>query len=76
MRDFMEFFIYTFKACIASMFEIDIGGYSFGAFLTAALVVSIFVSTLVIRFRGSNDVSSISRPPKRTIKFEFNNKKG
>lgn len=62
MREFMEFLIYVFTGAISSLFEIDIGGYSFGSFLTAACVVSIFVSTLVIRFRSSSDVSSVSKP--------------
>lgn len=62
MRDFMEFMIYTFNTCVASLFEIDIGGYSYGAMLTSVGVLSIFVSTLVLRFRSSNDVSSVSKP--------------
>lgn len=65
MRDFMEFMLYAFNACVSSMFEIDIGGYSYGAALTAICVLSIFVSTLVLRFRSSGDVSSVSKPPKR-----------
>lgn len=62
MRDFMEFMIYTFTACVSSLFELDIGGYSYGAMLTSICVLSIFVSTLVLRFRSSNDVSSVSKP--------------
>lgn len=66
MRDFMEFLIYLFESAIGSLFEIDIGGYSFGSFLTATCVVSIFVSTLVIRFRSANDVSSVSKPYRKS----------
>lgn len=63
MREFLEFCLLILKGCIECLFSLDIGGYSFGSFLTAAIVISIFVSSLVVRFR-SNDVQSVTRPPK------------
>lgn len=63
MRDFLEFALLVFQGLIESWFGLDIGGYSFGSFLTAVLVVSVFISALVVRFR-SNDVQAVTRPPK------------
>ena len=63
MRDFFEFSLFIFRNLISSWFDLDIGGYSYGSFLTACLVLSIFVSALVLKFRSS-DVSSATKPPK------------
>lgn len=63
MRDFLEFALLVFQGLIESWFSLDIGGYSFGSFLTAVLVISVFISALVVRFR-SNDVQEVTRPPK------------
>ena len=80
MREFMEFMLHTFSVCVSSLFEIEIGDYSYGHFLTAVCVLSIFVSTLVVRFRSSNDVSSVSKPAKRPKQIKIynyhNSKKG
>ena len=63
MREFLEFCLLVLSGFVKSLFDLDIGGYSFGAFLTACIVLSVFVSSLVVRFR-SNDVQSVTRPPK------------
>lgn len=63
MRDFLEFSLVVFQGLIEAWFDLDIGGYSFGSFLTAVLVISVFISALVVRFH-SNDVQEVTRPPK------------
>lgn len=44
MRDFLEFSLVVFQGLIEAWFDLDIGGYSFGSFLTAVLVISVFIS--------------------------------
>lgn len=63
MRDFIDFCLAILGRMVSCLFSLDIGGYSFGSFLVAVVVVSVFVSSLVIRFR-SNDVKAPTRPPK------------
>lgn len=63
MREFIEFCLLILKELISSLFAVDIGGYSFGAFLTTTIVISVFISSLVIRFRNT-DVQAPTRPPK------------
>lgn len=64
MREFLEFCLLVFGKFIESLFALDIGGYSFGSFFTATIVISVFVSSLVIRFRQS-DVLAPTKPPKK-----------
>ncbi len=64
MREFLEFCLLVFGSFIRSLFDLDIGGYSFGSFLTATIVISVFISSLVIRFR-QNDISAPTKPPKK-----------
>lgn len=74
MRDFIDFCLVILDKLIGCMFSLDMGGYSFGSFLVAVVVISVFVSSLVIRFRSS-DVSSVTRPPKPKKKKKPKNTK-
>lgn len=62
MRDLMDFCIYVLKAMVQSWFGLNLGSYSFGDFLVAALVISVFLSSLVISFRSSASPGREVRP--------------
>lgn len=65
MRDLIDFCISIVSQIAILLFGSDLGGYSYGDFLVAVLVVSVFISTLVISFRGAGGgLSSVVRPPK------------
>ena len=51
MRDLMDFCLYILKKLVGVWFGFDLGSYSYGDFLVAVLVVSVFVGSLVISFR-------------------------
>lgn len=61
MRDVMDFCINILTHTINCLFSLNLGGYTFGDFLTVTVVISIFVSSLVISFRsmGSNPAREI-----------------
>lgn len=63
MKEVMDFCLYILQKIVASLFALDLGGYSFGQFLVAVLVVSVFISCLVVSFkRGSGSPASLARP--------------
>ena len=62
MRDFIDFTLLIIEKIVSEWFGLDLGSYSFGSFMVAALVVGLFIGCLVIRFRNSGSVSSITRP--------------
>lgn len=62
MRDLMDFCIYVLKAMVKSWFGLSLGSYSFGDFLVASLVISVFLSSLVISFRSSASPGREVRP--------------
>lgn len=62
MRDFIDFTILIIEEAVGTLFDLSLGSYSFGSFLVAALVVGLFIGCLVIRFRNSGNVSSLTRP--------------
>lgn len=51
MIELIDFCIDTLKAIVGSYMNLQLGGYSFGLFLVATSVISVFISTLVISFR-------------------------
>ena len=63
--DSFDFCIFIVSQIAVLLFGSDLGGYSYGDFLVAVLVVSVFVTTLVISFRGAGgSLSSVVRPPR------------
>ncbi len=67
MSDLFDFCILILQSMVSCWMGLDLGGYSFGEFLVAVLVVSVFVSSLVISFRGSSSrPGSLTRPHKIT----------
>ena len=67
MRDLIDFCIFIVSKIAVLLFGSDLGGYSYGDFLVAVLVVSVFVTTLVISFRGAGgSPSSVVRPPRES----------
>lgn len=61
MFQFLNFCAQVLTELVDMLFAIDIGGYSYGDFMVAYLVVSVLVSSLVIRFGRSGYVPS---PPR------------
>ena len=77
MREFIDFSLFVLGKIVSVLFDFDLGSYSFGAFLVAALVVSVFIGSLVIKFRDSGNISSAYRPPRvRSIKRTSRRKGG
>lgn len=65
MRDVIDFCVGILVKIIHCFFTLDLGGYSFGDFLAACMVVSVFISSLVISFKGAGgSPGSAFRPPK------------
>lgn len=65
MRDLMDFCIIILSYLVQTLFRCSLGGYSYGDFLVAVIVISVFVGTLVISFRGlGGNPSSAVRPPR------------
>lgn len=62
MREFIDFSLFVLGKIVSVLFGFNLGSYSFGDFLVAALVVSVFIGSLVIKFRDSGNISSVSRP--------------
>lgn len=62
MIELIDFCIDTLKAIVGSYMNLQLGGYSFGLFLVATSVISVFISTLVISFRQA------SGSPGQTVK--------
>ena len=62
MREFIDFTLFIIGKVVAAWFGLDLGSHSFGSFLVAAIVVGLFIGCLVIRFRNSGSVSTITRP--------------
>lgn len=62
MRDFIDFSLLILKKMVGCWFGLDLGNYSFGDFLVAVLVVSVFIGSLVISFRRANSAGSVTRP--------------
>lgn len=74
MQELMDFCIYVLKAMVGSWFGLNLGSYSFGDFLVAVLVVSVFLSSLVISFRSSTSPGREARPPRWHNKHSGNGK--
>lgn len=64
MRDVITFCVDILVHIVGCLFSLDIGGYSFGDFLTACLVVSVFISSLVVSFKGAVVLVPLFRPPR------------
>lgn len=63
MGEFFNFCLTVLSGLVGALFGLDLGGYSFGDFIVALLVVNVFVSSLVISFRRANsNVGSAARP--------------
>lgn len=63
MRDLMDFCINILSYLVQTLFRCSLGGYSYDDFLVAVIVISVFVGTLVISFRGlGGNPSSAVRP--------------
>lgn len=77
MSELFNFCILILESMVSCWFGLDLGGYSFGEFLVAVLVVSVFVSSLVISFRGAaGSPGSVTRPKKpKKIKSGSKSKK-
>lgn len=58
MHDFIAFCMTVLKEFVSMFFNLDIGGYTYGDFLVVTLLVSVFVSSLALRFG-----SAVSSPP-------------
>lgn len=69
MRDFIDFCLTILQKTVDCWFGLDLGGYSFGDFLVGILVVSVFISCLVISFRRQNP-ASVARPPRPVNKHK------
>lgn len=69
MRELIDFTLYVLQAMVDAWFGLDLGSYSFGDFMVALLVISVFISSLVISFRSYGDpakeVNSIGRPKRK-----------
>ena len=76
MRDLIDFCIFIVSRIAVLLFGSDLGGYSYGDFLVAVLVVSVFISTLVISFRGlgGNPASAVRPPQHRPVNITFKGK--
>lgn len=55
MRDFMVFCLEVLKQLVSLYFNFDLGGYSYGNFLVACMLVSLLLGALVIKFSPSKD---------------------
>lgn len=53
MMELIDFCIDTLKAIVGTYMNLQLGGYSFGLFLVATSVISVFIATLVISFKQS-----------------------
>lgn len=53
MIELIDFCIDTLKSIVGTYMNLQLGGYSFGLFLVATSVISVFISTLVISFKQS-----------------------
>ena len=62
MRDFIDFSLLILKKMVGCWFGLDLGNYSFGDFLVAVLVVSVFIGSLVISFRRASSAGAAVRP--------------
>ncbi len=62
MREFIDFCLVCLQEFVKLLFSLDIGGYSYGDFMVAALVIGVFVGSLVISFRKSSSAGSAARP--------------
>ena len=58
MRDFIDFCLLILQKIVGCWFGLDLGKYSFGDFLVGILVVSVFISCLVISFIGIPSATS------------------
>lgn len=64
MSEFIDFCSAILLQFVELLFSVDIGGYSYGDFLVASLLVSVLVSSLVVRFARGGGGSLL--PPPRT----------
>ncbi len=63
MIELIDFCIDTLKAIVGSYMNLQLGGYSFGLFLVATSVISVFIATLVISFKqASGSPGQIIKP--------------
>ena len=63
MRDLLDFCINILSYLVQTLFRCSLGGYSYGDFLVAVIVISVFVGTLVISFRWAGDHPSYAFRP-------------
>lgn len=54
MIDLIDFCIDVLKGIVSLYMNLNLGGYSFGLFLVATSVISIFIATLVISFKQAS----------------------
>lgn len=68
MSDLFDFCITILSHIVDCYFDLNLGSYSYGLFVAAASVLSIFVGTLVISFRASGgSPASIVRPSRSFV---------
>lgn len=63
MSDFINFCSQVLLQLVDLLFSIDVGGYSYGDFLVACMLVSVLVSSLIVRFAHGGG-GSVLPPPR------------
>ena len=64
MKEFIDFTLSVLGELVSLLFSFDLGGYTLGDFLVVLAIVSVFIGSLVIRFRNAGSVSSVTKPPR------------
>lgn len=63
IRDFIDFTLFVLFQLVDLLFSFDLGnGYTLGGFLLVTSVVSVFIGSLVIKFRNAGNPASVARP--------------
>lgn len=63
MMELIDFCMDVLKKIVGSYMGLQLGGYSFGLFLVATSVISVFIGTLVISFKqASGSPGQIIKP--------------
>lgn len=73
MMDLIDFCLGTLERIVSTYLGLQLGGYSFGLFLVATSVISLFISTLVISFKQAAGSPGQIVRPHRTKSFVHNN---
>lgn len=74
MMELIDFCIDTLKAIVGTYMNLQLGGYSFGLFLVATSVISVFIATLVISFKQASGSPGQVVKPHSTKSFVHNDK--